>query len=58
MQNCVCEYIRTRCIPDDSSSADNNAVKQSSEGKRQIKDVFLKEGIWCIIKSKQLHRLN
>lgn len=27
----VSEYIRSRCIADDSSSADNNAVKQSSE---------------------------
>lgn len=27
----VSEYIRSKCIPDDSSSADNNAVKQSSE---------------------------
>ena len=26
--------------------------------KRKIKDVFLKEEICCIIKSKQLHRLN
>ncbi len=26
--------------------------------KHQIKDVFLPKGIWCIIKSKQLHRLN
>ena len=26
--------------------------------KRQIKDVFLPKGIWCIIKSKQVHRLN
>ena len=28
------------------------------EGKRQINNVFLKKEIRCIIKSKQVHRLN